>query len=395
MPATIESHIVSLRNPVLNAKESTLVSCIRRTGARIQGEYLTSCSSKVLLKVVKVILSYQGKELETHAILDDGSQRTMLLSTAASDLGLNVAAESLALRTVRQGTEILEGQKVSFSISSASSPEGKFLIKVAFTSSHLGLAEQTYLQQISCRFRHLQGIPLQAFNRVQPVLLIGSDHPHLFCPIDRVCLGPGEGPAAVHTCLGWTLQGLTALPASTEDSIIADMESVHVVQTMFLESSPPSSDLRHQVEKLRKIDVLPFQRSKFITQSKKRPTVDALAQLKSKITRVMVNGISRYATPLPMASLRRIERQLANNPERAAIYNQEVDKLLQRGYVNRLTLQEETQMSESCYIPHHLVEHNSKHCLVFNCSFKYQGHSQYDQKLLHSIQFKFNSNLFL
>lgn len=91
-----------------------------------------------------MILSYKGREVKTHAVLDDGSQWTMLLSTAASYLGLNGTAEPLALRTVRQGTEILEGQRVSFNISSASNPQRKLFIKEAFTSSYLGLAEQTY-----------------------------------------------------------------------------------------------------------------------------------------------------------------------------------------------------------------------------------------------------------
>lgn len=116
------------------------------------------------------------------------------------------------------GTEIIKGQKVAFNITSASNPWRKFLIKGAFTSSDLGLAERTYPQQIFRQFRHLQGIPIKVFDRVQHVLLIGSDHPHLLSPIDRVRLGPGEGPAAVHTRLGWTFQGLTKLPAATEDS---------------------------------------------------------------------------------------------------------------------------------------------------------------------------------
>lgn len=96
---------------------------------------------------------------------------------------------------------------MSFNISSTSNPRRNFLIKEAFSSSDLGLAEQTYPQQIFCQFRHLQAIPIKAFERVQPVLLIGSDHPHLLSPIDRVLLGRGEGPAAVQTPLGWTLQG--------------------------------------------------------------------------------------------------------------------------------------------------------------------------------------------
>ncbi len=256
----------------------------------------SSCSAKVLLKVLKVLLSFKGKELETYAILDDGSQRTMLLSTAAYYLELDRVAESLALRTVRQGTEALEGSKVTFNVSSASNSLKKSLIKEAFTSIHLGLDEQTCPAQIFCRFRHLQGLPVQPFTQVKPVLLTGSDHSHLLCPIERVHLGPGEGPAAVHTCLGWALQGPTMLPSSPEDTGTVDLESVNVVQILFLENQSVSSDLRCNVEKLWQVDVLPFQSSKSTARSKQ--DLEALAQLKSKTVRVAVAGINRYATPL-------------------------------------------------------------------------------------------------
>ncbi len=73
--------------------------------------------NSVLLKVLKVILSHHGKSVETYAILDDGSERTMLLSSAAEMLGLNGVAESLKLRTVRQGSEEINGRSVTFTIS--------------------------------------------------------------------------------------------------------------------------------------------------------------------------------------------------------------------------------------------------------------------------------------
>lgn len=83
----------------------------------------SSCNSRVLLKVVRVLLSYRGRQLETYAILDDGSERTMLLVTAARFLGLDGAAESLMLKTVCQGTETIAGTTVTFNVSSASNTE--------------------------------------------------------------------------------------------------------------------------------------------------------------------------------------------------------------------------------------------------------------------------------
>lgn len=53
--------------------------------------------NSVLLKVVKVNLSSRGKTLEVYAILDNGSERIMLLSSAAEMLGLHGPAKSLKL----------------------------------------------------------------------------------------------------------------------------------------------------------------------------------------------------------------------------------------------------------------------------------------------------------
>lgn len=100
------------------------------------------------MKVVRVLLSYRGRKLETYAILDDGSEQTMLLATAARSLGLNGVAESLLLKTVHQGTETLAGTRVTFNISFISNADKKFVIQNAFTAEPLGLAPQTYPAQV-------------------------------------------------------------------------------------------------------------------------------------------------------------------------------------------------------------------------------------------------------
>lgn len=83
----------------------------------------------------------------------------------------------------------------------------------AFSAEKLGLAPQSSSPvHVLQRFKHLHGLPLQSFQKVQPLLLIGSDHPHLMCPVEQVRLGPRGGPAAVHTHLGWVLQVPTMLP---------------------------------------------------------------------------------------------------------------------------------------------------------------------------------------
>lgn len=162
--------------------------------------------------MVQVRLSNQDKTFDTYAILDDGSERTMLLPGAAEYLGLWGEPEQLELHTVRQQTEKLEGRTVNFKLPAASSPEKKYLIDRAFTSNAIMFVEQSHpVEKLKQRYSHLHGLPLRSFFKVQPHILIGSDNPFLITPVERVQYGPKGSPAAVRTRLGWALQGPTYL----------------------------------------------------------------------------------------------------------------------------------------------------------------------------------------
>ena len=165
-------------------------------------------SNCVLLKMVKVFLHHGKRKLETYAILDDGSERTILLHRAAQELGLEGQKEDLALRTIRQDIRAVPGKSVSFFVSSVSQPRKRYKIRQAFTAVELGLSTHSHpAEALQRTYRHLRGLPLQSFSNAQPLILIGSDYPHLLTPVEAVHLGPLGGPAALKTRLGWTLQG--------------------------------------------------------------------------------------------------------------------------------------------------------------------------------------------
>lgn len=90
--------------------------------------------NQVLLKICKVLLRHGEHTLETFAILDDGSERTILLQEATQRLELKGAPESLALRTVRQGLRTINGASVSVKVSPVSHPSKTFTIERAFTA---------------------------------------------------------------------------------------------------------------------------------------------------------------------------------------------------------------------------------------------------------------------
>ena len=201
----------------------------------------------VLLKMVKVCLFHGNKKMETYAILDDGSERTMLLHSAAQELGLHGRSEELALRTIRQDVRAVPGRSVSFSVASASQPQKRFRIEQAFTSAKLGLSTHSYpLKALQKAYHHLRDLPLHSFSQAQPLLLIGSDYPHLLTPVERVHLGPPGGPAALRTRLGWTLQDPFKVP----------MHQSSTPQCLLTGNETPSTEHRCQVTKPRQRDVI-------------------------------------------------------------------------------------------------------------------------------------------
>lgn len=87
-------------------------------------------------------------------------------------------------------------------MASASQPGKAFQIHKAFTAKEPGLACHTYpVKALQEKYHHLKDLPLPSIEEAQPLLLIGSDYPHLITPVEPVRLVPPGGPAAVHTIL--------------------------------------------------------------------------------------------------------------------------------------------------------------------------------------------------
>ncbi|KAK0132488.1 Gag-Pro-Pol polyprotein [Merluccius polli] len=345
---------------------------------QVQNFYLDHPSdcNKVLLKVVDVTLRNGNKSLDTYAILDDGSERTILLHPAAQKLQLMGEPESLTLRTVRQDVQTLNGATVSFTLIPKAHPDKSYAIRHAFTADQLSLSEHSHpVKSLQRRYAHLRQIPLKQHDRVSPLLLIGADHTHLITPTWPVKLGPPGAPAAIKTRLGWTLQG----PAR-------DIVSSPTTKCHHISFTCPPDDIPHNVQKLWQLDTLPPRNTKMVVRSKQDQ--DAIHQLEIQTTRIPVDGVLRYATPLlraepwlplkapkeaAMSRLRSCERRLLQSPTQAKTYTKEIQKLVDARYVKKLSSSEVADVPESWYIPHQLVRHNGKDRIVFDCSFSYQN----------------------
>ncbi|XP_016138710.1 uncharacterized protein [Sinocyclocheilus grahami] len=229
-------------------------------------------SNKVLLKVVRVLLHHGNCTLDTFAILDDGSERTMLLPEAAQKLGLRGTVESLALRTIRYDVQTLKGVSVSFHISPYSNPKKRYLISRAFTAPQLDLIDHSYpISKLQKQYKHLAGLPLQCFEKAKPLILVGADQTHMISPIEPVRLGPRGGPAAIRTKLGWTLQGPTSLLE----------QQLKPKECLYISLPPSTTELFKNVNRLWQVDVLPFQNERECTRSKQNQRAVELLEAKT------------------------------------------------------------------------------------------------------------------
>ncbi len=177
------------------------------------------------------------------------------------------------------------------------------------------------------KYGHLRDIPLQSFTKVHPLLLIGSDYPQLITPNCLIRMGPLGSPIAVRTLLGWTVQGPTTFlqqPSNLSSCLHPTFLSI-------------TQELRHHVERLWQLDILPLRNEKEVVHS-------------------------RQAT----------ERRLITDINLASVYNKEIHKLEDAGYAVRITSTEAANTSESWFVPHHIVHHNGKARVVFNCSFSHE-----------------------
>ncbi|KAI3373427.1 hypothetical protein L3Q82_022037, partial [Scortum barcoo] len=287
----------------------------------------------------------------------------------------------------KSGTKVIETYAILVRSVPYSYPGKSFQIHRVFTAEKLGLARHTYpVNALQERYHHLKDLPLPDIREAQPLLLIGSDNPHLITPVEPARLGPPGGPAAVRTRLGWTLQG----PSRFLHHQITPQ------QCLFTSCASPEAELFSHVERLWQMDILPYWSERLISRS--RQDAKAIRRLEEKTIRVTVDGVRCYAIPslwkenrpplhatqgAVLAQLCGTERRLVREPERAAAYSKEIHKLpqLDAGYVTPVLPAEAAKSNRSWFIPHHMVQHNGKDRIVFNCSFTFQGQSLNDHLL--------------
>ena len=172
---------------------------------------MTSNSQRVFLQIVEVeVQSKNGGRLKTHALLDSGSQATLVKEDFAKRLALTGTKQAVHVGSIKEEGEPLQVERVSFSISSTDR-------KCTFDVSNAYVMPRSKFNTPSQRlptsfktdpkYKYLHGLKLCNVSAKEVDLLIGADIPEALIAT-QVRRGPSGQPYAVDTPFGWTLLGV-------------------------------------------------------------------------------------------------------------------------------------------------------------------------------------------
>ena len=157
------------------------------------------------LQIIPVKLSNGHTFIETNALLDCGSDTTLLRKDIAQRLNLKGKQEKLSVTSALSRSHNIDSVTVSFDISSTS-VSGSTQIS-AWVVQNLKIPFNRYdVSEIKKIHPHLKDIDFPVLKDSDVTLLIGTDHTDLLLHKDFRQGHNGE-PTAVKTILGWVLMG--------------------------------------------------------------------------------------------------------------------------------------------------------------------------------------------
>ncbi|XP_058128347.1 uncharacterized protein LOC131291496 [Anopheles ziemanni] len=384
---------------------------------------------EILFRVVPVTLHKEGRSVDAFALLDEGSNLTMIESSLAEQLGVTGKREPMEMlwtSDVRRTEEA--SQRVSFEISARG--EGRrYTVAAAHTVKQLSLPKQTLNDNVLIsKYNHFQGLPVTTYLETVPQILIGLQDVALLEPLETRSGELGE-PIAVRCPLGWAIYGPCAVqqpavdqrtqsysaavsvnqPAEEEKApscgSIPEWEAeVRFIRayvnchTRVTDSMDPEAD-RELHEALRQYFTLEGVGVSSFAENLPEPK--DIARAKELLASTTVKEDGRFTTGLlwrdddvclpdsyQMAEKRLVslERKLERNPELKKEVHDQINTYLEQGFAHKAT-QEELATADPnrvWYLPINVVGHPrkpEKKRLVWDAAAKVDGVSLNSQLL--------------
>ncbi|XP_070855548.1 uncharacterized protein [Drosophila suzukii] len=296
-----------------------------------------------------------GRQVDTYALLDEGSSVTMIDDELRRNLGVRGVHRQLNIQWFGGRASREPSNVVSLEISGAGKPT-RHALRNVYSVSSLSLPMQTLGR------RDVQGVhkdarlPMKPYINVVPKLLIGLDHGHLGLPL-RTRRFAREGPYAAATKLGWVVFGPVS-GQSTTPSPRSCLLAVSMDDTM-----------EKMVEDYFEMESFGVKLAPQVAGSDDARAQRILEDTTVKVGRRYQTGLlwkDDYAV-LPrsyeMAHRRliNVEKKLKRNGQLALEYDRIIKDYVPKGYARKLQQDEVAVTSDRLwYLPHFGVENPNK-----------------------------------
>lgn len=130
----------------------------------------------VLLPIVPVVVTSGGRSLSTFALLDSGSEVTMISEVVKKKLGLTGPAEDTRIGSWHSQDPSFKSTRVNFQVGSLDGIS-TFDITAAYSVPPINLSKR-YVDygEVTEKWPHLASVPLTHTEAAEVMLLIGTDH---------------------------------------------------------------------------------------------------------------------------------------------------------------------------------------------------------------------------
>ncbi|XP_062704441.1 uncharacterized protein LOC134286784 [Aedes albopictus] len=318
-------------------------------------------STKALFRILPVILYNEGRSVSVFVFIDEGSEITLLEDNVAKQLGVKGPVKALTLQwTGNVKRNESRSQEVKLAISGKCGSE-KFDLRQARTVSCLFLpSQQLNYGELSQRFPHLRGLPMESYENVQPKLLIGLDNLRLGAPLKLREDGPND-PIAAKCRLDWTVYGCSGVRG--ENAALVNFHTVEAADTDHLLN-----------EQLRDFFTLEndglFNRNETLESEEDKRARMILEQTTRHIGDRFETGLlwrtdnPEFPDSYPMATRRLVglERKFAKQPQLGDRVREQIHDYERKGYAHRATQAELDSVDRSrlWFLPLGVVQHPRK-----------------------------------
>uniref|UniRef100_A0A5S6Q607 Peptidase aspartic putative domain-containing protein n=1 Tax=Trichuris muris TaxID=70415 RepID=A0A5S6Q607_TRIMR len=324
----------------------------------------TNSSDAVLLSVVPVTVISGNRAASTYALLDTGSEGSLITKRLAQQLQLPMYHCQLKLSTFHGKDPSEELFTTRFQICSAES-DRTFLINNAIIVPSLNVSGRTVdWPMMKKNFDHLCDLPLVKVDYTQVEILLGADNFEAIQPL-AVRQPPRKGlPYGVKTPLGWTVCGRFNLTKEERQ-----LFSIHISRVSVIAAEGQAS----LVESLDRF----WSTESFGTKANCELPVSAeeerAQRLLSSSTKFVGNRFSvgllwkpnggslPNNRQLAVSRFLSLRRRLNSNPIMRMAYQDAMQDLFRRNVAREVpTTELELPCGRVWYLPHHAVRHPKK-----------------------------------